>query len=63
MEYRHTSNHVPLGAAMPQVNTSNVSAGCKEIICKLDNLEQFFRENPLTPTASVAQVHFGSKLD
>ena len=48
---------------MPQVNTSNVSAGWKEIIHKLNSLEQFFRDKMRTPTAPVAQVHFGSKLD
>jgi hypothetical protein len=63
MEYRRTSNHVPMGAAMPQVNTSNISARCKDTIRELDNLEQFFRDTPLTPPAPAAQVHFGSKLD
>ena len=63
LEYRRTSNHIPLADAMPQVNTST-STNVSEIIRELDNLEQYFSDKLTSPDKDYStRVHFGSKFD
>ena len=62
LEFCHTSNHIPAGNKLTQVNAT-VVGNCAKTIWELNFLEQFFRNKIHSLSVPVsAHVHIGSKL-